>query len=110
MQYPTGNTANSNGQGILLHDSHNNQIYHNNFIDNTKQADVDLAAEGWPDLAAASIPSITTPLIEKTPLIGGSVGLGLLAVNWIIQRRIKLAAHNSETDNSVAERESGDED
>lgn len=72
-------------------------------------SDVDLGSEGWPDLDAASIPSITTPLIEKTPLIGGGVGLGLLAVNWIIQRRIKLAAHDSETDNSVAERESGDE-
>jgi formate dehydrogenase iron-sulfur subunit len=70
-------------------------------------SDVDLTAEGWPAEATASIPSITTPLIEKTPLIGGSVGLGLVAVNWIIQRRMKLAAGESETHTGP---ESGEED
>jgi len=54
-------------------------------------SDVDLDALGWPAQAAVSIPSLTEPLIHKTPFIGLSVAAGLLSINWIIQRRIKLA-------------------
>jgi formate dehydrogenase iron-sulfur subunit len=59
-------------------------------------SDVDLDALGWPAQAAVPIPSLTEPLIHKTPFIGLSVAAGLLSVNWIIQRRIKLAAEKTE--------------
>jgi formate dehydrogenase iron-sulfur subunit len=54
-------------------------------------SDVDLGAIGWPAPQTASIPSLTEPLISKTPAIGFSVMGSLLGINWIIQRRIKLA-------------------
>jgi formate dehydrogenase iron-sulfur subunit len=53
-------------------------------------SDVDLARAGWPDGAAAPIPSITDPLIRKTPVIGLTVGFGLWAIMAIIGRRQKL--------------------
>jgi formate dehydrogenase iron-sulfur subunit len=58
-------------------------------------SDVDLAALGWPEEAPVSIPSITEPLIHKTPLLGLSVACGLIGLNWIVKRRNKLAAERS---------------
>jgi len=54
-------------------------------------SDEDLTALGWPEQNAAAIPSLTEPLISKTPFIGLSVAVGLLSVNWIVRRRMKLA-------------------
>ncbi|MEJ2216635.1 MAG: 4Fe-4S dicluster domain-containing protein [Gemmatimonadota bacterium] len=55
-------------------------------------SDVDLAGIGWPGPRTAAIPSLTEPLISKTPFIGLSVASGLLGINWIIRRRMKLAS------------------
>jgi formate dehydrogenase iron-sulfur subunit len=54
-------------------------------------SDVDLAGIGWPKYEPEAIPRLTEPLIHKTPFIGLSVALGLVSINWIIKRRIKLA-------------------
>ena len=59
-------------------------------------SDVDLAEIGWPEFEPEAIPNLTEPLIHKTPFIGLSVGLGLVGINWIIKRRIKLAGENRE--------------
>lgn len=56
-------------------------------------SDVDLGALGWPGTDAPSIPSLTQPLIEKTPAIGLTVAGCLLGVNWVIRRRMSLGAH-----------------
>ena len=56
-------------------------------------SDVDLAALGWPEQAPVAIPSLTEPLVHKTPFIGMSVAAGLLGLNWIVKRRNELAAH-----------------
>lgn len=55
-------------------------------------SDVDLAALGWPAGQVPSIPSLTVPLIHKTPFIGLGVAASLLGLNWIVQRRNELAA------------------
>ena len=54
-------------------------------------SDVDLGALGWPSPDAGSIPSLTEPLVAKTPAMGLSVALGLLGINWILGRRMKIA-------------------
>ncbi len=54
-------------------------------------SDVDLSALGWPDPQTAAIPTLTEPLISKTPFIGLGVAVSLLSVNWIVKRRMKLA-------------------
>jgi formate dehydrogenase iron-sulfur subunit len=63
-------------------------------------SDEDLSALGWPETHAAAIPSLTEPLISKTPFIGLGVAAGLLTVNWIVRRRMKLAVEpeNREVD------------
>jgi len=53
-------------------------------------SDVDLASLGWPTTEPASIPSLTEPLVHKTPFIGLGVAVGLVSLNWIIKRRNKL--------------------
>lgn len=53
-------------------------------------SDVDLSSIGWPEGLVPPIPSLTEPLIHKTPAIGLSVASVLLGLNWIIQRRNKL--------------------
>jgi len=55
-------------------------------------SDVDLEELGWPHSAAPAIPELTEPLISKTPFIGLTVAAGILGINWIIGRRMKLAA------------------
>jgi formate dehydrogenase iron-sulfur subunit len=54
-------------------------------------SDVDLAVMGWPSPDTASIPSLTEPLIAKTPFIGLGVMGSLLGINWVIRRRMRLA-------------------
>jgi formate dehydrogenase iron-sulfur subunit len=56
-------------------------------------SDVDLTSLGWPPHNAPPIPSLTEPLIHKTPFIGLTVGLTAVGLNWIIKRREELAAH-----------------
>jgi formate dehydrogenase iron-sulfur subunit len=55
-------------------------------------SDVDLAPLGWPAGGAPAIPSLTEPLIHKTPFIGLGVATALLGLNWIVKRRDELAA------------------
>jgi formate dehydrogenase iron-sulfur subunit len=55
-------------------------------------SDVDLGAVGWPRAETAAIPSLTEPLIAKTPAIGLSVMGAVLGINWVIRRRMQLAA------------------
>jgi formate dehydrogenase iron-sulfur subunit len=57
-------------------------------------SDVDLAALGWPPTHSGAIPSLTEPLITKTPLMGAGVAASLLGINWVIGRRMKLQAEN----------------
>jgi formate dehydrogenase iron-sulfur subunit len=58
-------------------------------------SDVDLGVMGWPEPEAESIPSLTEPLIAKTPAIGLSVMGSLLGINWVIRRRMRLAAEGA---------------
>jgi formate dehydrogenase iron-sulfur subunit len=63
-------------------------------------SDVDLGKMGWPDKDTDAIPSLTEPLIKKTPFIGATVAGCLFGLNWIIKRRQELAGKNKEeTDN-----------
>jgi formate dehydrogenase iron-sulfur subunit len=57
-------------------------------------SDVDLAALGWPEAPPAPIPSLTEPLIHKTPFIGLGVACGLVGLNWMVKRRNERAAEN----------------
>jgi formate dehydrogenase iron-sulfur subunit len=57
-------------------------------------SDVDLSSLGWPESGAAPIPSLTEPLVHKTPFIGLGVAVGLISLNWIIKRRNELAHAN----------------
>ncbi len=50
-------------------------------------SDVDLSVLDFPQETAAPIPSLTDPLIEKTPYIGGGAAVGLWALGAIIARR-----------------------
>jgi formate dehydrogenase iron-sulfur subunit len=54
-------------------------------------SDVDLGTMGWPSQETESIPSLTEPLIAKTPIIGLSVMGSLLGIDWVIRRRMRLA-------------------
>ena len=58
-------------------------------------SDIDLGVAGWPDPETESIPSLTEPLIAKTPVIGMGVMSSLLGVNWVIRRRMRLAAERA---------------
>ena len=60
-------------------------------------SDVDLGVMGWPAPQTESIPSLTEPLIAKTPVIGFGVMGTLLGINWVIRRRMKLAHEQSGT-------------
>lgn len=54
-------------------------------------SDLDLGVVGWPGPETESIPSLTEPLIAKTPFIGVGVMSSLLGINWVIRRRMRLA-------------------
>jgi formate dehydrogenase iron-sulfur subunit len=58
-------------------------------------SDVSLETLGWPPPDTVPIPSLTEPLISKTPFIGLSVAFGLVGLNWIVKRRMQLAEQNS---------------
>jgi formate dehydrogenase iron-sulfur subunit len=74
-------------------------------------SDVDLEKLNWPRFEAASIPSLTVSLIEKTPFIGLGVGTCLLGLSWIIKRRMQLAKENRrEVDLDLESREGGAEE
>jgi len=71
-----------------------NHIWGQNEIGGTSMlyvSDVELTSLGWPPSDARPIPSLTEPLIHKTPLIGLAVGVGAVGLNWIIKRREDLA-------------------
>jgi len=70
-------------------------------------SDVELGSLGWPEAPPPSIPSLTHPLISKTPHIGLSVAAGLLGVNWIIRRRMTLADDGEAGEHSSESRETG---
>ena len=53
-------------------------------------SDVDLTGFGWPGDTPAAIPTLTDPLIHKTPFIGLGVALGCWGLSAIIQRRNRL--------------------
>ncbi len=59
-------------------------------------ADVDLNSLGWPVNEAAAIPSLTEPLVHKTPFIGLGVAVSLIGLNWIVKRRNKLMGNDPE--------------
>ena len=59
-------------------------------------SDVDLAALGWPAGRAAPIPSLTEPLLHKTPFFALGIVSGLAGLNWIVQRQDELASHPEE--------------
>jgi formate dehydrogenase iron-sulfur subunit len=61
-------------------------------------SDVDLAAAGWPRQSSDSIPSLTDPLIHKTPFIGLGVALGCWGLGAIIRRRNLLMHGEGEDD------------
>jgi len=71
-------------------------------------SDVDLGSLGWPEADPASIPSLTHPLISKTPHIGLGVAAGLLGVNWIVKRRMtvpRIEAEQEQTTHRESENE-----
>jgi formate dehydrogenase iron-sulfur subunit len=53
-------------------------------------SDVDLAALGWPGPETPAIPALTEPVIEKTPVLGGAVLMGVWGLSAIIERRQRL--------------------
>lgn len=55
-------------------------------------SDVDLSQLGFRDASTPPIPSLTDPLIVKTPFVGAGVAFGLWALAGIINRRNKLMA------------------
>jgi len=71
-------------------------------------SDVDLASLGWPEQDHPSIPSLTEPLVHKTPFIGLAVATGLLGVNWIVRRRMTIAQETMTTDQTNKETEGKD--
>jgi formate dehydrogenase iron-sulfur subunit len=56
-------------------------------------SDVDLAPLGWPEPTTRAIPSLTDPLIHKTPVIGTAVLFGTWALSAVIRRRQRLMGH-----------------
>jgi formate dehydrogenase iron-sulfur subunit len=72
-------------------------------------SDVDLAQLGWSTQIHAGIPMLTNPLIESTPIIGMSVATGLLAVNWIIRRRMRLSKQSPQKNQDKSDYQSEEE-
>jgi formate dehydrogenase iron-sulfur subunit len=70
-------------------------------------SDVDLSPLGWPKPTTAAIPELTDPLIEKTPFIGGGVGLLLWGVGAVIQRRMRLMKKGDNEASSANDGEDG---
>jgi formate dehydrogenase iron-sulfur subunit len=66
-------------------------------------SDVDLASLGWPGVDAEAIPALTEPVIEKTPLLGGTVLMGVWGLSAIIGRRQKLMGARSAGDTTPSD-------
>lgn len=66
---------------------------------------VELDKLGWPIAVAKSIPSLTEPLVHSTPFIGLSVAVGLISVNWMVKRRMKLSDKVSGDEHSTEKKE-----
>ena len=64
-------------------------------------SDIDLAKIGWSDKPVTPITHLTEPLIEKTPVIGLTVGGFLVGLNWIIRRRMEFAGQNDKAINQI---------
>jgi len=60
-------------------------------------SDVDLGALGFPADPAAPIPTLTDPIISKTPHMGLGVAGVLLGVSWVVRRRDEIAAKKAAT-------------
>ena len=60
-------------------------------------SDVDITELGWPNKPAVPLPEHTQHLIEKTPVIGLTVGGFLVGLNWLVKRRNELAAENNKS-------------
>lgn len=71
-------------------------------------SDVDLTVMGWPTPGADPIPSLTEPLIAKTPAIGLSVFGSLLGINWVIRRRMRLAKEGADQARAIIAGEWGE--
>ena len=70
-------------------------------------SDVDLAALGWPSAEAPPIPALTEPVIEKTPILGGTVLFGVWGLSAIIGRRRRLMSSDSSGEASLLEGKDG---
>ena len=66
---------------------------------------VELEKLGWPKTIAKSIPSLTEPLVHSTPFIGLSVAVGLIGVNWMVKRRMKLSDNISSDKHKTEQKE-----
>jgi formate dehydrogenase iron-sulfur subunit len=73
-------------------------------------SDVNLEKLDWPNVSSLSIPELTEPLISKTPFIGLSVMAGILSINWVIGRRMKLAAERNTKEQSIKSEIKKDQD
>ncbi len=71
-------------------------------------SDVDLSEIGWPDPEPEPIPHLTESLIHKTPFIGLGVAFSLVGINWIVKRRMKLAAEKK--GNAITSKDSPEEE
>ena len=58
-------------------------------------SDVDITKMGWQDKPSFPVPDYTQPLIEKTPVIGLTVGGFLVGLNWLVRRKNELAVENN---------------
>ncbi len=67
-------------------------------------SNIDLTKMSWPDKPVIPVPQHTEPLIEKTPVIGLTVGGFLVGLNWIIKRKNELAAENNKSKKSEKEK------
>ena len=59
-------------------------------------SDVDLSSLDWPAADMPAVPTLTDPLIHKTPYIGAGAAIGLWALGTIISRRNEVAAAEHE--------------
>jgi len=66
-------------------------------------SDVCLDELGFTKHAKESIPKMTEPVVEATPIIAASVATGLIGLNWIVNRRNKLKKEQS--NNSIESEE-----
>ncbi len=69
-------------------------------------SDVDLTTLGWPEQDHPPIPSLTEPLVHKTPFIGLTVAAGLLGINWIVRRRM-IRAEEKQAENQTHQQDKG---